>query len=722
MNKILSFISAHKKIGYQILTIFLIFLFVSTCSFSMEENLIQSVSHGNADLTSFGQNGYAFNIFEDGNVEWVPFSEDPHVNVSAPDFEVNKIEVTFNEPFKGRTAFQLFYIAEGEGLQEENSYKFDIEQGQSTISFYIPSGEYSLLRMDIDGPYSPKEMIVSNTQLIPTRNFEIVPFVTLAILLVVLIVLNSRIAYFAYLKSCFLRVLEEGRTAYLQKKWIGLLLYLAMCVSTCIYVGVLTALLLLSTLTVKTVLIMFWLTVVTVGFQLLYRLFSNQNAEPAKLFLVVALLIGFLFAYAVPITTGIAWDDQIHYYRTELTSRFLFGHQRTLADYAQAVIVYDCGDSVQQFDETVREMVIMDQESYHERGHIVNFYVYIAYLHNSFLIILCDIFSIDFILQMTLMKMANAAIYAFVIYRGIKKLKSGAYLASAICLMPTAMFLASTINYDWWVTCFLIYGFSGLISELQQPEKTLSFKEAAYMLWAMFLGCGPKAIYFLLLLPFLFLSKKKFNQEKDYRKYKRTCIILAGVIMLSFVLPFLINTDASTDIRGGSDVNSSEQLKFILTSPFQYAKILIQFMITYLSPQSALNHAPFWAYLGGLGNELGIISVGLIVFCAFVDKKECDAFPRAGWFNFATFLTVIIDVALIATALYVSFTPVRHETINGCQWRYLIPLLFPMFYSFGGRCAVRTMSDRKMGIIVFGLLFIALVGSFYDVYATALIS
>ena len=43
------------------------------------------------------------------------------------------------------------------------------------------------------------------------------------------------------------------------------------------------------------------------------------------------------------------------------------------------------------------------------------------------------------------------------------------------------------------------------------------------------------------------------------------------------------------------------------------------------------------------------------------------------WASFVFLFTVI----LVATALYVSFTPVGLGTVNGCQSRYLLPLLVP---------------------------------------------
>lgn len=34
--------------------------------------------------------------------------------------------------------------------------------------------------------------------------------------------------------------------------------------------------------------------------------------------------------------------------------------------------------------------------------------------------------------------------------------------------------------------------------------------------------------------------------------------------------------------------------------------------------------------------------------------------------------------ALMASALYVAFTPVGHDTILGCQARYMIPWIYPL--------------------------------------------
>ena len=68
---------------------------------------------------------------------------------------------------------------------------------------------------------------------------------------------------------------------------------------------------------------------------------------------------------------------------------------------------------------------------------------------------------------------------------------------------------------------------------------------------------------------------------------------------------------------------------------------------------------------------------------AFTDKNAEDSWKEYNKVKIAMIVLVIIIIILIATALYISFTPVAFETINGCQPRYLIPLMFGFFALIG---------------------------------------
>ena len=70
---------------------------------------------------------------------------------------------------------------------------------------------------------------------------------------------------------------------------------------------------------------------------------------------------------------------------------------------------------------------------------------------------------------------------------------------------------------------------------------------------------------------------------------------------------------------------------------------------------------------------------------AITDKDEHDvkAYPiLARLYAIPYFLG---EVALMASALYLTFSPVGSEYMWGCQPRYVIPLLYPLFAIIFGR-------------------------------------
>ena len=120
------------------------------------------------------------------------------------------------------------------------------------------------------------------------------------------------------------------------------------------------------------------------------------------------------------------------------------------------------------------------------------------------------------------------------------------------------------------------------------------------------------------------------------------------------------------------------------------------------------------AYLGTADILWGSVSILMIIFCTLLDKSEHDEFKGSVLVRGVSVLTAFASVCLVATALYVSFTPVGLETINGCQWRYIIPILIP-FCCFVGSARIKNNMDRRvMSGIVFGTLCLNFFATIYD--------
>ena len=314
-----------------------------------------------------------------------------------------------------------------------------------------------------------------------------------------------------------------------------------------------------------------------------------------------------------------------------------------------------------------------------------------------------------------LAKFTSILTCALVIYFGIKRLKSGKYLFACVALIPSCMLLGTSFSYDYWVTAFIIYAYACFVSELQKKDEKISSETIFLMLSAMILGCGPKMIYFALVFPMLFIGKHKFETKKDKNRYSLLCLGALLFVFVSFALPFFLNVGGSTDIRGGADVNSGEQFIFIFSNPFKYAGILIRFMCDYVALDDMTAQVINFSYMGTPNIIYGTIVVLLILFTAFVDKSE-DLYPGRTRLALISFATCFAQIALVATALYISFTPVGHGTVNGCQYRYLFPVMIPFFYFLGSGKVKCNAKPAVLNTVIFSLITLTLFMSYYGVY------
>jgi uncharacterized membrane protein len=722
MKKILSFLKSKKQVGYVLITLLLVVLFVSLLTVkARQDNVVWQKSIGKETLCAGNQLGYDVTTNEKGNLIYTPTGADPQLYVLLNEGETfNKFTIQFAEPLSQATHVQLYYEADHTGLTEGNSSSLDLKAGEASATVFIPERNYTMLRLDVEGSFALEQLVLES---VPLERYYTVNWLALALFvvsIVLLIVFDQKVGYVSSVISFFRNSWIKLKAEKEAHGYRRAALYLAMWVSTAIFIAVMAVLLLLSHLSVGAIFAVFAIGVIAVALQIAYRCISGEGNEPAKLFVVVALLLGFVFAYCLPITSGTAWDDQIHYQRAENISIMLLGHDSTHADYVLKSSPWLFSENFKNYDDLNTQLLLSSQSKTGEGYTLFNLYNCIPHMHMAFVIALRDLLGIDFILQMTLMKMANVLIYATVLYFGIKKLKSGAYLMSAICLMPTVIFAASVINYDFWVTAFLGYAMATFISELQTPERPLSLATTVKMLLAITVGCAPKAVYFILFLPILLLGKHKFKDGAYRKKYVIACCLVLALVLLSFALPFLVNTGSQTDVRGGADVNSSAQLSYILHNPLKYAKTLLYFMADYTSFVQASSHCSFYAYLNNPVSVCSTAVLLVILFCAFVDKGEADRFEKAGLYKLSMIASAFATIAIIATSLYIAFTAVGADWVSGCQWRYLIPVMFPLLYCLGTSKVTCRLEKAKMGAVVFGVLAAVLAISFFDVYISVL--
>lgn len=302
----------------------------------------------------------------------------------------------------------------------------------------------------------------------------------------------------------------------------------------------------------------------------------------------------------------------------------------------------------------------------------------LPHISSGILIAVGKLFGMNFYAANTLGKFGNLLIYALCCYFAARKLKSGKMILSVIALFPTNLFLATTYSYDFWVNGFVMLGMAYFVGERQNIKECITVKNTVIMCAAFVLAFLPKQTYIpLLLIPF-FMPREKLKSKKIYYSI---CIIAIITLFVFLVMRSLTEVSNGGDVRGGSDVNPTEQIKFILYNPIKYIVILFEFLPGYLSVGNAHNYISSFAYLGiGTG---AVVFIALMLITAVTDKNEYDI-KTSGWFlRSASVCIFMACVVLSATAMYTAFTGVGSETIAGCQPRYIIPLLYPLMSVIG---------------------------------------
>lgn len=449
-------------------------------------------------------------------------------------------------------------------------------------------------------------------------------------------------------------------------------------------------------------------------FVCVFRKYAYKRAE--VLFAGIALIMGITFVFISPRNLLVTWDDETHYIRAESIAD-IFDNTKYSAEQAfyesqPASYWYSVGEMTDEEFQNVFDNIeqIYSDKNIEERFTSSIGIEFMAYIPAATGTILGRALGLSFIHTFMLAKIMNLISYVVVMYFAIKTLRYGKILLSVTGLMGTTMFMASTYSYDFWVISFFTLGFCMFISELQYREKKLTYGRIITMNVIFAVALMPKAIYFVAMFALLFMPKDKFIDKKQRMWYFIVIIGIAILLMLSFVAPMLINTDQRTDSRGGDNISSAGQIAFIFGNPVQYTHILIKFMMEYLSLENAGDYVNFMAYMGnGYGETLTLVLLGIL---SFIDRgEERVSIPAI---RIAYFFSALACIALIATALYISYTPVGYDTVSGCQQRYLLPLLFPTLYFIGVDGIKISINKNVMAIISMGIMSVLFMSSIFS--------
>lgn len=415
------------------------------------------------------------------------------------------------------------------------------------------------------------------------------------------------------------------------------------------------------------------------SFMILYFIvcFREKKLNYHKSFLIIGLIIGMMIVVFSPNKTSISEDDETHFKRTvqvlDLGSSEWTDAKNQMM-YAKAF----GDDAVLSKDEMSSQNYYLnsiDGENIFQIDRI-NYidYSQICYIPSALALKIASLLNMPFTIWFKVGKIANLLVYCLFMYLAIKIIPVKKYLLFVFGLLPSNLWLASNYSYDGFITSLFALSFALFMSKLYDDEKVDVKWTIKYTLASAF-AVLPKAVYApLVLLPLAF-KKDKFKDEKQMYKFKGALIILAIVLVSTFVLPAILSPSTYGDSRGAGLISTPKQISYILKNPLVYTGLLLgstfgQFIDKFFGSLSIIK----MGYIGDAPFIFLIILDALMIFFGFMNLDQedlkLDKYQRC----FIIFILFAVN-CLIWTAMYLSFTAVGSNVILGVQGRYFLPLL-----------------------------------------------
>lgn len=432
---------------------------------------------------------------------------------------------------------------------------------------------------------------------------------------------------------------------------------------------------------------------------------------------MLIILLGASNVIIAPAALGIMWDDETHYtYVTSIVNGMdttvTLQDRWALAEQGLNTLSQDVYTRQGREDDTYVSSIAGSVSEYQFVSRFFDIGIkQLCYLPAVFGILVGKAFRAPFWVWFRMGKVMNVMCYALLIASSINLLKKrGRLIVAVLGLVPTIVLIASQYTYDWFVIGMIIVAYSKFASVLQSGEKFKTYEWVEIIL-IFTIGILPKAVYAIIMLPMLLLATNKFEKPIQCR----VVLIVAILFLLgSFIVPMLTsvaNNVKTGDLRGGTDVNATEQFKYIFANLFVYIGTLFKFLLEYLSPTNAKSYLVNFSYYG-VGRGFVINYLALLV-AAVIDNRRNSC--KCGWIIKAeVIVAALMQAALIATAFYMAYTPVGANTILGCQGRYLLPVLLPVLYFvFENKLEVKEKVLKILSVVLILVPALTFVGNIY---------
>ena len=416
---------------------------------------------------------------------------------------------------------------------------------------------------------------------------------------------------------------------------------------------------------------------VAIIFNVIMLVFKKKEIKFYKKFFIIALILGIIYCAIIPV--GTANDEYSHILRTyEISQKytaFKFKQNSQFPDGFEILLNLKKDKTINYSD------YITEYKNLNLQGNTKDFskeynntklYSPLQYLPQVIGMSIINLFSNNIVEIVIGARIFGLLFWVSICTYAIKIIPNKKTFFSMIILMPIHLITVSALSGDTIINAVSVL-FIAIIYKNFYNKEILSKKDRILILVTSIMIAVCKIVYLPLVFLILLLKKENFKNMKNKNIFIITVIaiaIICGIVGFYFSSLSLSNEYSK----------SSEQIKFILTKPFDYIMVLIN---TYL--KSGGDYI-LQAVTGvNLVAQLQFLTPSLITYCFTIivllsifinDEKVLNEINLKE--KILVLAIIGITILLISTAIYVQWTSqwgIGLEEIMGLQGRYFIALI-----------------------------------------------
>ncbi|MFV0250421.1 MAG: DUF2142 domain-containing protein [Bacilli bacterium] len=438
---------------------------------------------------------------------------------------------------------------------------------------------------------------------------------------------------------------------------------------------------------------------------------NNKKFKIENIFLCFAIILGLSYLLAIPI--GRVPDEQTHFLRAyEISEGYLVSDKSSKGSGGREL----SNDVIKIFESESQRLNYksMYENIKIEKSTETNFqlfpntalYAFICYIPQAMGIFIGKILGLPTLMLAYLGRLFNLATWISIMYFTIKKIPLKKLAIFAFAFMPMSLQEASSLSADA-LTNAMAFALIGFVFYMKYEKKGLmNKKEMILMILLAIIMSMCKIVYLPLCLTLFLIPKDRFKSNKD--KYTKIILLAIFVVLINFIW-LCISATFLNEIREG--VNSGEQVKFVLTNPINYLQVL--FYTVYNNFHLYIIHF-VGASLCYFDVNLSLIYIYLyllilIIILLFDSNKKIDKSDK-----FMMLFVIIACMLLMFTSLYVQWTYLKSNIIDGVQGRYFIPLLLPLAFLLNIKVKSNIIKEKYIHLLIIFINFYALMTLFFN--------